>query len=148
MGGNSFLPTFWDDVDIAALKAYEALFVDDLSRMMAKSSSDVMLSHIQKLVQVCTVGCFYFFFPFALLLLWKIFRRFWGESLFVSGKLLDLEKKVATSKPVIKFLSTKNEMFKNKVAIQTVEAENDKERVAALEKSLQVKKDFCKLKDK
>lgn len=55
---------------------------------------------------------------------------------------------MATSKPVIKFLSAKNEMFKNKVAIQTVEAENDKERVAALEKSLQVKKDFCKLKDK
>nr|POF15106.1 hypothetical protein CFP56_51192 [Quercus suber] len=39
-------------------------------------------------------------------------------------------------------------MLKNKVAILTVETENDKERVAALEKSLQVEKDFCKLKDK
>lgn len=61
---------------------------------------------------------------------------------------MDLEKKVATSKPVIKSLSTKNETFKNKVAILTVEAENDKEHVVVLEKSLQVEKDFCKLKDK
>ena len=36
----------------------------------------------------------------------------------------------------------------NKVAILIVEVENDKERVAVLEKSLQVEKDFCKLKDK
>ena len=36
----------------------------------------------------------------------------------------------------------------NRVAILIVEVENDKERVAVLEKSLQVEKDFCKLKDK
>ena len=52
------------------------------------------------------------------------------------------------SEPVIKSLSTENEMFKNKVTILTVEVENDKERVAILEKNLQVEKDFCKLKDK
>ena len=68
--------------------------------------------------------------------------------MFVSGKLLDLEKKVATSEPVIKSLSAENEMFKNKVVILTVEAKNAKERVVVLEKSLQVKTDFCKLKDK
>ena len=68
--------------------------------------------------------------------------------MFVSGKLLDLEKKVATSEPVIKYLSIENETFKNKVAILTIEAKNDKECVAILEKSLQVEKDFCKLKDK
>ena len=61
---------------------------------------------------------------------------------------MDLEKKVATSKPLVKSLSAKNETLKNKVAILTVEAENDKERVATLEKSLQVEKDFCELKDK
>ena len=71
-----------------------------------------------------------------------------GESLFVSGKLLDLEKRVATSEPMIKSLFAKNETFKNKVAILTVEAKNEKECVAALEKSLQMEKDFCKLKDK
>ena len=68
--------------------------------------------------------------------------------MFVSGKFLDLEKKVATSEPLIKSLSAKNETFKNKVTILTVEAENDKKRVEILEKSLQVEKDFCKLKDK
>ena len=35
---------------MATLKAHEALFVDDLSHLMAKSSGEVMLSHIQKLV--------------------------------------------------------------------------------------------------
>ena len=49
-GGKSFLPTFWDDADATTLKAYEALFVDDLSSLMAKSSSEMMSSHIQKLV--------------------------------------------------------------------------------------------------
>ena len=59
-----------------------------------------------------------------------------------------MEKNVATSEPLIKSLSVENEMFKNKVAILAIEAENDKEHVATLEKSLQVEKDFCKLKDK
>ena len=68
--------------------------------------------------------------------------------MFVSGKLLDLEKKVATVEPMIKSLSAENETLKNKVVILTVKAENDKKCVGALEKSLQVEKDFCKLKDK
>ena len=50
--------------------------------------------------------------------------------------------------PLAKSLFVKNEMLKNKVAILTVKAENDKELVATLEKSLQVEKDFCKLKVK
>ena len=147
-----FPPTFWDNADAAALKVHEALSVDDLNPLMSKSSGDVMSSHIQKLVQVCSidVGCFFFF---VLLLLREIFFFFshmqaLEESLFVSGKLLDLEKKVATVEPMIKSLSAENEMLKNKVAILTVEAENDKERVAALKKSLQVEKDFSKQKDK
>ena len=41
-GGKSFIPTFGDDVDVVALKAYESLSVDDLSPLMAKSSSEVM----------------------------------------------------------------------------------------------------------
>ena len=61
---------------------------------------------------------------------------------------MNLKKKVATSKPLVKSLSAENEMLKNKVVILTAEAENDKERMATLEKSLRVKKDFCKPKDK
>ena len=68
--------------------------------------------------------------------------------MFVFGILLDLEKKVATSKLMIKSLSTEHEMLKNKVAILIVEAKNDKKHVVVLEKSLQAEKDFCKLKDK
>ena len=52
------------------------------------------------------------------------------------------------SKPMIKSPSAENETFKNKVVILTVKVENDKESVTTLEKSLQVVKDFCKLKDK
>nr|POE49374.1 hypothetical protein CFP56_62966 [Quercus suber]POF06034.1 hypothetical protein CFP56_47745 [Quercus suber]POF06036.1 hypothetical protein CFP56_47747 [Quercus suber] len=109
----SFLPTFWDDADTAALKAHEALSMDDLSPLMAKSSDEAL-----------------------------------RESLFVSGKLLDLEKKVAMSEPLVKSLFVENETLKNKVTILTVEAENDKERVVTLEMSLQVEKDFYKLNDK
>ena len=68
--------------------------------------------------------------------------------MFISGKLLDLEKKVASSELVVKSLFAENETLKNKVAILIVKVENDKERVAILKKSLQVEKDFCKLKDK
>ena len=60
---------------------------------------------------------------------------------------MDLEKKVATFEPLVKSLSTENETLKNKVAILIAEAENDKECMTTLEKSLQVE-DFCKLKDK
>ncbi|KAL0011013.1 hypothetical protein SO802_006121 [Lithocarpus litseifolius] len=124
VGGKYFLPSIWEDADAVALKAHEALSVDDLSPLMAKLSSEVMSSHIQKLVQAL------------------------GESLFIFGKLLDLEKRVTTSEPMIKSLSVENETLKNKVAIFTVDAKNDKERVAASEKNLQVEKDFYKLKDK
>ena len=64
--------------------------------------------------------------------------------MFISKKLLDFEKKVA----IAESLSAENETLMNKVAILVVKAESDKECVAALEKGLQVEKDFCKLKDK
>ena len=43
---------------------------------------------------------------------------------------------MATAEPIIKSLSAENETLKNKAAILIVEANNDKECVAALEKSL------------
>ena len=55
---------------------------------------------------------------------------------------------MATIEPMIKSLSVENETLKNKVVILTIKVENDKERVAALKKSLQVEKDFSKQKDK
>ena len=48
VGGKSFLPTFWDDANVAALKGHKELFVDDLSPLMEMLSNKVMSSHIQK----------------------------------------------------------------------------------------------------
>ena len=70
--GKSFLPTFWDNANVVALKAHEAFSMDDLSPLMAKSSSEVI---VQKLVQVSVLGHLYFFFSFALFLLREIFCR-------------------------------------------------------------------------
>ena len=63
----AFLPSFWNNADTAALKAHEACSMYDLSPLMAKSSSEVMSSHIQKLVQVCVdnVDGLYFFLFFS-----------------------------------------------------------------------------------
>ena len=44
---------------------------------------------------------------------------------------MDLEKKVVFD-PFVKSLSAENEMLKNKVAILTAEAENDKEHMVTL----------------
>ena len=77
--GKSFLPTFWDDTDATALKAHEALFVDDLNPLMVKSFSEVMSSHIQKLVQVCAVGHLYSFFFYFSSTERKFLCRLWGS---------------------------------------------------------------------
>ena len=77
--GKSFLPTFWDDVDTVALKAHEALSVDDLSPLMANSSSEVMSSYIQKLVQVCAIACLCFFFLCFTYIERKFLCRLWGS---------------------------------------------------------------------
>ena len=83
VGGKSFLPSFWDDADASTLKAHEALSVDDLTKL----SSEVMLSHIQRLVQlyVNNVDCFFFFVLFSpreilCVGFGGIFVRFWEAS--------------------------------------------------------------------
>ena len=78
-GDKSFLPIFWDDADTTALKAHEAFSVDDLSPLMAKSSNEVMSSHIQKLVQVCAVSSLYFFFLCFTFAKRKFLCMLWGN---------------------------------------------------------------------
>ena len=46
VGGKLFLPSFWDNANAVALKAHEALSVDDLNPLMAMLSSEVMPSQI------------------------------------------------------------------------------------------------------
>ena len=73
-----FLPPF--EMILVDLKAHEALFVDDLSPLMAKSSSEMMSSHIQKLVQVSVASYFLLLLLFALLLpRGKKICRLWGS---------------------------------------------------------------------
>ena len=73
-GRKSVSKSFQDDANATALKAYGVLSMDYLNPLMVKLSSDVMSSHIQKLVQVCSddKGCF---FSFVLLLLREIFSN-------------------------------------------------------------------------
>ena len=81
----SFRPTFWDDADATALKAHEALFVDDLNPLMVKSFSEVMSSHIQKLVQVCAIGHLCSFFFYFSSTERKFLCRLWGSPYFSLG---------------------------------------------------------------
>ena len=101
-----FLPTFCDDANAIALKAHEALSVDDLNPLMVKSSSEVMSSNIQSLCKyilimwVISFGLgFSFHFVLTGILLFLI--GFGGVSIHL-GKLLDFKKKVATVEPVVK----------------------------------------------
>ena len=64
------------------------------------------------------------------------FSQALGESLFILGKLLDFEKRVVAAELVVKSLFAKSKALRNKIAILTIEAENDKEHVTTLEKSL------------
>ena len=60
--------------------------MDDLSPLKAKSSSEVMLSHIQKLVQVCVVGHLrFFFFSFSFSFFFLVFLLL-REKFFVGFK--------------------------------------------------------------
>ena len=45
--------TFWDDANCAMAKAHNVISVEDLKPLMTKPSNELMLSHIQKIMQVC-----------------------------------------------------------------------------------------------
>jgi len=49
---------------------------------------------------------------------------------------LDFEKRVAAAELVVKSLFAERKALRNKIAILAIEAENDKEHVTTLEKSL------------
>ena len=60
--------------------------MDDLSPLKAKSSGEVMLSHIQKLVQVCVVGHLRFFFFFFFFIFFFLAFLLLREKFFVGVK--------------------------------------------------------------
>ena len=71
-----------------------------------------------------------------------------GESLYISGKYLDYEEKYVKAKSKVKSLSTENESLKSQMFVLVEESKKDKERLKNLEKSIDTKKAFWKLKDK
>lgn len=48
--------SFWDDVGVAMLKAYKAIFVDNLSPLGVKPSHKLISSHVHKVMYVRIVN--------------------------------------------------------------------------------------------
>ena len=63
MGGGSkakatskvLIASFWEDTGTTTQKAHDAIFVEDLEPLMGKPPSELMSSHIHKLMQVCVL---------------------------------------------------------------------------------------------
>ena len=58
VGGKPFLPSFWDNADVVAPKAHEALSVDNPNPLMAKSFGKVVqrsdvVSHLETHASMC-----------------------------------------------------------------------------------------------
>lgn len=71
-----------------------------------------------------------------------------GKSLYISGKYLDYEEKYVTAKSKVESLSLENELLKIQIFTFSDEAKKDKDCLKTLEKSIDTKKAFSKLKDK
>jgi len=71
-----------------------------------------------------------------------------GESLYISRKYLDYEEKYATTKSKVESLSVENESLKSQIFALANESKKNKDHLKTLEKSINTKKAFSKLKDK
>lgn len=71
-----------------------------------------------------------------------------GESLYISGKYLDFEGKLAEAQSKATSLSTENESLKGLITTLIDETKKYKDHLMVLEKSIDTKKAFLRLKDK
>ncbi|KAL0010979.1 hypothetical protein SO802_006087 [Lithocarpus litseifolius] len=117
-------PTDEDNVDAAILKAHDTIAIEDLEPLTTESFQELMSSHVHKIMQVL------------------------GESLYLLGKYLAYEKKLASSVSQVESLSSKNAMLKEKVSSLKGEAKETQEHLKALEKDVSTEKTFSRLKDK
>nr|POF14747.1 hypothetical protein CFP56_47355 [Quercus suber] len=88
------------------------------------SSHELMSSHVRKVMQVL------------------------GESLYISRKYLDFEKKFVMAQSKVEALSSENESLKKQIFALLEEVKVDKDCLKTLEKSIDIEKAFYKLKDK
>jgi len=71
-----------------------------------------------------------------------------GESLYISGKYLDYKEKFAVAQSKADSLSSENEVLKAKVTSLSNEMEKAQDCLKTLERDVNTKKAFSKLKDK
>ena len=71
-----------------------------------------------------------------------------GESLYILGKYLDYDGKLAKTQSKTISLSAENELLKSQISTLADEAKKDKDRLKTLEKSTNTEKAFSNLKDK
>ena len=88
------------------------------------------------------------FVVFSSLMHFFSFPQVLGESLYIFGKYLDYEEKYVTAKSKVESLSLENELLKGQISALSDEPNKDKDRMTTLEKIIDTKKAFSKLKDK
>ena len=71
-----------------------------------------------------------------------------GESLYISGKYLDYEEKYMTAKSKVESLFIDNESLRSQISTLAKQSKKDKKCLKTLEKSIDIEKEFSKLKDK
>ena len=81
------IASFWEDVGIATQKAHDTISVEDLEPLIGKPHFELMLSHVHKLIQVCVLVSYAYFFFLTYLLLQVLV-----ESFYTFGKYLDYDK--------------------------------------------------------
>nr|POF23881.1 hypothetical protein CFP56_23701 [Quercus suber] len=118
------ITSFWKDTRTAMQKAHDVIFVEDLEPLMGKPSSEVMSSHVRKLMQVL------------------------GESLYISGKYLDYNKKLIEAQSRIASLSIENESLTIQVSTLVDKVKKGEDHLKTLEENIDTEKASSKLKDK
>ena len=68
--------------------------------------------------------------------------------MYISRKYLNYDKKLVEAKSGIASLSAENESLMIKISALADEAKKDKDRLKTLEKNIDTKKEFSKLKNK
>ena len=142
----ALIASFWENIGTSVQKDQDAISMEDLDTLMGKSPRELMLSHVHKLMQVCVLVPLSFFFFFLTPI--YLFLQVLGESLYISGKYVNCERKLVETQSKTTSLSTKNKSLKSQVSALVDEAKKDKDRLTALEKSIDTEKAFSRLKDK
>lgn len=76
------------------------------------------------------------------------FSQVLGESLYISRKFVDFEKKFVMAQSKVETISSENDSLKKHISALSEKAKVDKDYLKTLKKSIDTKKAFTKLKEK